>query len=117
MAVAQITRAAAVTPGRVALTLPELAENGNSVSLTVAVESPMSEADHVRAIHILSGKNPIADIVRFGLGPRSGRAYVRTNVRIADTQTVTALAEMSDGTFWSGTADVLVTISACTDAG
>ena len=106
-----------VTPGRVKLTLPELAENGNVVSLTVEVESPMTPADHVKAIHIVASKNPLANVVRFHLGPRSGRARVQSNIRLATTQTVTALAEMSDGTLWSGTSTVLVTLSACIDGG
>jgi sulfur-oxidizing protein SoxY len=106
-----------IKPGKVKLTLPELAENGNSVSLTVVVDSPMTATNHVKSIHIVSEKNPIADVVKFHLGPRAGRARVSTNIRLATTQTVTAVAVMSDGTFWSGTADVVVTLAACIDAG
>ena len=107
----------AIKPGRVTLTLPELAENGNVVSLTVEVESPMTAAEHVKTIHIVADKNPLANIARFHLGPRSGRAKVQSNIRLATTQTVTALAEMSDGSIWSGTSTVLVTLSACLDGG
>jgi sulfur-oxidizing protein SoxY len=106
-----------VKPGRVKLTMPELAENGNSVGLTVTVESPMTEKDHVTSIHVVSEKNPIANMVKFHIGPRAGRARISTNVRLATTQTITAIAAMSDGTFWSGTAEVIVTLAACTEAG
>lgn len=116
-AIREATNGAAVRQGRVALTMPELAENGNSVALTVAVDSPMTAADHVRQVHILSEKNPIAGIARFKLGSRAGRARIQTNVRVATSQRIVALAEMSDGSFWSGAAEVVVTITACLDAG
>ncbi len=103
------------TQGRVTLTVPGIAENGQSVFTTVAVASPMTESDHVRAIHILSPRNPIALITSFHLGPRAGRARVSTNIRLAGSQTVTALAEMSDGTFWQDSKDVVVTVAACID--
>ncbi len=106
-----------ITPGRVKLVLPELAENGNVVTLAVSVESPMTANDHVKIIHIVAEKNPLANIARFHLSPRAGRADVQTNVRLATTQTVNAVAEMSDGTLWSGTSTVLVTLSACLDGG
>jgi sulfur-oxidizing protein SoxY len=106
-----------VRKGRVKLTLPPLIDNGNSVPLTVSVESPMSEADHVKAIHVLTEKNPLPDVVSVALGPRAGRATLTTRVRLADTQTVTAVAQMSDGSFWSDGAEVVVTLSACLEEG
>ena len=106
-----------VRAGRVKLTLPPLIDNGNSVPLSVAVESPMTEADHVRAIHVLTEKNPLPDVIAFALGPRAGRASFATRVRLADTQTVTAIAQMSDGSFWSDRAEVVVTLSACLEEG
>ena len=108
---------APVKPGRVKLEIPSLAENGNSVPMSVAVESPMTAVDHVKSIHIFAEKNPIANVVKFHIGPRAGRAKILSSIRLATTQTVTAIAEMSDGSFWSGTADVLVTLAACIDAG
>jgi len=108
---------AQVKHGRVKLQLPPLIDNGNSVPLSVAVESPMTEADHVRAIHVLTEKNPLPDVVGVRLGPRAGRATLATRVRLADTQTVTAIAQMSDGSFWSDTAEVVVTLSACLEEG
>lgn len=106
-----------MTQGRVKVQLPELAENGNTVGMTIAVESPMTSADHVKTIHVVSERNPIADVVKFHLTPRAGRAQVSTNIRLASTQTVTAIAEMSDGALWYGTANVIVTLAACVEGG
>jgi sulfur-oxidizing protein SoxY len=106
-----------VRKGRVKLQLPPLIDNGNSVPLSVSVESPMTEADHVAAIHVLTEKNPLPDVVTVHLGPRAGRAGIATRVRLADTQTVTAIAQMSDGSFWSDGAEVVVTLSACLEEG
>jgi sulfur-oxidizing protein SoxY len=106
-----------VSKGRVKLTLPPLIDNGNSVPLSVSVDSPMTDADHVKAIHVLTEKNPLPDVVSVILGPRAGRATLATRVRLADTQTVTAIAQMSDGSFWSDGAEVVVTLSACLEEG
>lgn len=106
---------APVRAGRVTVKIPELTENGNSTSLSVSVDSPMTAANHVRAIHIFSEKNPVAYIARLGIGPRAGKAQVSTSIRVADSQTLTVLAEMSDGTFWSGQGATEVTTPACID--
>ena len=108
---------APVRRGRVKLTLPPLIDNGNSVPLSVAVESPMTASDHVKAIHVFTEKNPLPDVVSAYLGPRAGRATLSTRVRLADTQTVLAIAQMSDGSFWSDSAEVVVTLSACLEEG
>src|SRR6266581_1568464 len=108
---------AQVRRGRVKLQLPPLIDNGNSVPLSVAVESPMTAADHVKAIHVFTEKNPLPDVVSVTLGPRAGRAGISTRVRVADTQTVFAVAQLSDGSFWSDSADVVVTLSACLEEG
>ena len=112
-AIRRVTRGAVVNKGRVKLEIPELVDNGNSVSLSVKVDSPMSATDYVRAIHVITEKNPQPDVVSFRFTPRSGRATASTRVRLADTQTVLAICEMSDGSFWSGTADTVVTLAAC----
>jgi sulfur-oxidizing protein SoxY len=106
---------ASIKPGRIKIELPQLAENGNSVPLKIAVESPMSAADHVKTIYIFSERNPVPSVVRFHLGPRSGVARVQTSIRLAGTQRITAVARMSDGSLWSGGADVIVTQAACLD--
>lgn len=104
---------AALREGRITLDVPPLVENGNTVPLTVAVESPMTEADHVRAIHVFNEKNPQPFVITVRLTPRNGRARIATRMKLADTQTVVAIAEMSDGSFWRASADVIVTIAAC----
>jgi sulfur-oxidizing protein SoxY len=113
----QLARGQTVRDGRVGLTIPAVAENGLSVYTTIDVESPMTQEDHVRAIHVLSEKNPIAHLLTFRLTPRSGIAKVSTNIRLAASQEVTALAEMSDGSVWRDRKPVIVTIAACIDGG
>jgi sulfur-oxidizing protein SoxY len=102
-----------LNPGKVTLELPPLSENGHVVPMRVAVASPMTDADHVRAIHVFTEKNPQPYVASFRLGPRAGRALVSTRVRLADTQAVSAIAELSDGSFWSASANVVVTLAAC----
>ncbi len=114
--VLKLTGGAAVQPGRVRLDLPVLADNGNSVSLKVTVDSPMTAADHVKSIHVYAARNPRPNVANFYLGPRAGRAQISTRVRLGGSQRVLAVAALSDGTFWSATADVVVTLSACYDA-
>ena len=99
------------------LDLPPLIENGNSVPLTVTVQSPMTAADHVKAIHVFTEKNPQPNVVSVHLGPRAGRAVITTRARIADSGTVLAVAQMSDGSFWSDSVQVVVTLSACLEDG
>lgn len=103
--------------GGVSLDIPRLAESGNSVSLKVAVDSPMTPAAHVLRIHLLSERNPIATIGRFHFSPRSGAAEVETSIRLATTQNVHAIAEMSDGSLRTAKAEVVVLIAACLDPG
>jgi len=111
----QVTGGATVRPGRVRVDTPRLADNGHSVPLTVSVESPMTAADHVRSITLLSERNPRPLMATFYLGPKAGRAEVATRVRLNGTQRVLAVAQISDGSYWSGTAEVEVTESACLD--
>jgi sulfur-oxidizing protein SoxY len=116
-ALRKVTGNATVRRGRVKLDIPPLIDNGNAVPMSVSVESPMTPADHVKAIHVVTEKNPQPNVVSVYLGPRAGRARLTTRIRIATSQTVTAVAELSDGSFWSGTADVVVTLSACLEEG
>ncbi|OAI51158.1 sulfur oxidation protein SoxY [Betaproteobacteria bacterium SCGC AG-212-J23] len=115
--VRKVTGGAQVRPGKVKLDIPPLIDNGNTVPLTVTVESPMTEADHVKAIHVFTEKNPQPFVIGAHLGPRAGRAKLATRARIADTGKVIAIAEMSDGSFWSDTVSVVVTLSACLEDG
>lgn len=105
----------AVRAGRVKLDVPPLVENGNAVPMTVSVTSPMTAADHVVSIHVFSEKNPQPNMGHFHFGPRAGRAQVSTRIRLADSQKIVAIARLSDGSFWSATTDVVVTLAACTD--
>jgi len=114
--VRKITGGAAVKPGRVTVDTPRLADNGHSVPLSVSVESPMTAADHVRSITLLSPRNPRPLMATFHLDPAAGRAQVATRVRLNGSQRVLAIAQLSDGSFWSGEAEVEVTESACLDA-
>jgi sulfur-oxidizing protein SoxY len=104
-----------LNPGKVKLELPSIVENGNTVPLTVSVESPMTEADHVESIHVFNQKNPQPYVAAFHLGPRAGKAGVVTRIRLADSQRVVAVARLADGSFWSDSADVIVTLAACTE--
>ncbi len=112
-AVKVVTGDAPVRQGRISLELPPLVENGNAVPLAITVESPMTDADHVKAIHIFTEKNPQPNVVSFHLGPRAGSATISTRMRLADTQIVLGIAEMSDGTFWRDEVEVVVTLAAC----
>ena len=109
----KLVGSAKINTGKVKIGLPPLVENGHLVPLTVSVESPMTEADHVKAIHVFAEKNPLPETITFQFGPRAGRASFSTRVRLADTENVVAIAEMSDGSFWSARAYVIVTTAAC----
>jgi sulfur-oxidizing protein SoxY len=112
-AIRKVVGTASVGKGRVKLDVPPLVENGSTVPLAISIESPMTASDHVKAIHVFTEKNPQPDVASFRFGPRAGRASVSTRIRLADTQTVVAIAEFSDGSFWSARADVVVTLAAC----
>ena len=101
--------------GRVHVDLPVLAENGNAVPLEIRIASPMTAADHVASVYVFSPENPLPNISRFHLGPRAGKAEIKTSIRLATTQVVHVVAVMSDGSRWLGTAEVDVTTAACFD--
>ena len=106
---------ASLQPGRVNLDVPPLVENGNTVPLTVSADSPMTEADHVKAIHIVNEKNPQPHVISVTLGRHAGKAQLATRIKLADSQRITAIAEFNDGSFWSASADVVVTLAACVE--
>jgi len=112
-AISAFTGGATPKAGRVTLEVAALVDNGNAVPISVAVESPMTANDHVTAIAIFNERNPQTDVVKFALGPRSGKALVSTRIRMATSQKLTAVARMSDGSFWTSSADVIVTLAAC----
>src|ERR1019366_801131 len=114
-AIRNVVGAAPVREGRIELDVPPVVENGNTVSLVIAVDSPMTATDYVKTIHVFNEKNPQPNVIAVHLGPRAGKAKISTRLLLADTQRVTAIAEMSDGIFWSATAEVIVTLAACVE--
>jgi len=111
--IAKLVGEAKITQGKVKLDIPPLVENGNTVPCTVSVDSPMTPADHAKAIHVFNEKNPQPNVISCYFGPRAGRATVATRLRLADTQNVVAIAELSDGSFWSASVEVIITLGAC----
>lgn len=114
--IGKLTGGAPLREGRVKVDIPRLADNGHSVPLKISVDSPITAADHVRGITLLSERNPRPVMATFYLGPRAGRAEVVTRVRLNGSQRLLVIAQFSDGSFWSGSAEVEVTESACLDA-
>lgn len=102
-----------IREGRVTVKLPPIAENGYSVPLSVTVDSPMTADDYVERVAILSPRNPLPNIAQFHFTPRSGKAFVSTRIRMSGTQSIQAIAEMNDGSLWSGSMQTVVTLAAC----
>jgi sulfur-oxidizing protein SoxY len=114
-AIRNVVGEAPLQTGKVKLDIPPLVENGNTVPMTVSVASPMTPEDYVRSIHVFNEKNPQPNIGNFYLSAASGRAQVSTRIRLADSQKVVAIAQLSDGSFWQTSVDVVVTLAACTE--
>jgi sulfur-oxidizing protein SoxY len=114
-AIRNLVGEANVRVGKVRLDIPPLVENGNTVPMTVSVDHPMTAENSVKSIHVFNEKNPQPNIANFHLTPQAGRAQVATRIRLADTQKVVAIAKLSDGSFWSVSVDVIVTLAACTE--
>jgi sulfur-oxidizing protein SoxY len=114
-AIREFSGGSPIKPGKVTLDIPPLVENGNSVPLIITVDSPMTATDHVKTIAVFNERNPQSNIANFHLNARSGRAYVSTRIRLGDSQTIMAIAQLSDGTFWSGSAELVVTLPACAE--
>ena len=114
-AIAKLVGNRPVNPGRIHIELAPLVENGNAVTVMFSVKSPMTPDDHVRSVHVISEGNPLPNVVSCHFTPRSGKAQVTTRIRLAESQRVWVIAEMSDGSFWRAHADTVVTLSACTE--
>ena len=99
--------------GRIALDLPEIAENGNTVPYAIRVDSPMTDAQYVKAVHLLAPANPLPRVASFFFTPQSGKASVASRMRLAQTQEVLAIAAMSDGTFYMHKRPIKVTVGGC----
>ncbi len=109
----KLTGGANLASGKIKLTVPAIAENGNTVPISVAVDSPMTDADHVKAIHVVVDGNPAPDMASFAFTPMSGKAEVAFRIRLAQTQNVIAVAQMSNGQFFMAKAECKVTVGGC----
>ena len=99
--------------GRITLDVPQIAENGNTVPISIAVDSPMTDQDYVKAVHVFAPGNPLPNVASFRFSPASGKALASTRMRLAKTQKVVAVAEMSDGSIYKAAAEIKVTIGGC----
>jgi sulfur-oxidizing protein SoxY len=109
----KLTGGAKMKSGRVSLKLPEIAENGRTVPISVKVDSPMSSSDYVKAIHVVSEGNPNPEVITFNLTSSSGKADISTRIRLGKTQNVVAVAMMSDGSVYMAKKKIKVTIGGC----
>lgn len=112
-AIKEIAAGAPLKQGRVKLQIPSVADNGARVPVTVSVDGPVTAADHAVIIHIISDGNPFPETVSFTLGPDVGKAEISFYMRMAKTQKVYAVAQMSDGSFQIDSTQVSVTIGGC----
>jgi len=111
--IAKFTGGKTPAAGKVNLDLPEIAENGNTVPMSVSVDSPMTTQSHVTEVLVVGDGNPHAGVVKFHFSPASGVAEASTRIRLAKTQTITAVAKMNDGSVFMNTKQVKVTIGGC----
>jgi len=109
----KVTGGAMAKEGKITLKLPEIAENGATVPITISVDSPMSDSDYVKSLHVVAEGNPSPEVVSFNMSPGMGKAEVSTRVRLGKTQNVRAVAIMSDGSVYSAAKQVKVTIGGC----
>ncbi|QXM23864.1 thiosulfate oxidation carrier protein SoxY [Elioraea tepida] len=112
-AIAEVTHGREPTKGAWRSPLPPLAENGGQVPVTVTVESPQTTSLHVCAIHLVAARNPTPGITTFRLSPAVARGEVTTRIRLAEDQTIIAIAELSDGTLRAATAAIRVATGGC----
>lgn len=109
----ELVGGAKIQEGKVELRVPEIAENGNTVPFVISVDSPMSDDNYVKAIHVVAEGNPSPDVASFYLGPDVGKAEVAMRMRLAKTQYVRAVAVMNDGSVWGARKEIKVTIGGC----
>src|SRR5438128_2026323 len=111
--IAKFTGGKPAVPGRISIDLPEIAENGNAVPLSLAVESPMTPADHITDVLVVADGNPNPRIAAFRFSPMSGRAEASTRIRLAATENVIVVARTGNGEFYTARKEVKVTIGGC----
>ena len=112
-AIAKFTGGKTAQKGKIALDLPEIAENGSIVPLSVSVDAPMGADNYVSEVLVVAEKNPAPEVVKFNFTPMSGKAEVSTRIRLAESQTVTVVAKTSKGEFFTNQKLVKVTVGGC----
>ncbi len=112
-AIKSVTGDASPAEGRIELTLPQIAENGNTVPIEISVDSPMSDADYVKSVHVFADGNPNPNVATYHFTPANGAARFAARIRLAKTQNVIAVAEMSNGDLYMAKSEVKVTIGGC----
>jgi sulfur-oxidizing protein SoxY len=112
-ALAKFTGGKTVAKGKIAIELPEVADNGNTIPLSIAVESPMTAGDHVSEVLVLAEENPAPEVVKFGFTPLSGKAEVSTRIRLAKSQNVIVVARTNKGELFTSRRFVKVTVGGC----
>jgi sulfur-oxidizing protein SoxY len=108
-----LTGGKAVGEGAIELDLPEIAENGNAVKVAFSIDSPMTADNYVKAVHVMADGNPTPEVASFSFTPAMGACSASTRMRLAKTQNIVVLAEMSDGSFKQAQQTVKVTIGGC----
>jgi sulfur-oxidizing protein SoxY len=111
--IAKFTGGKRAEPGRIAIDLPEIAENGNAIPLSVTVDSPMTPADRITDVLVVADGNPNPRVAAFSFTPMSGRAEAATRIRLAATENVIVVARTGDGRFYTARKEVKVTIGGC----
>jgi len=99
--------------GKISLDLPEIAENGNTVPMSLTVDSPMTAESYVKEVMVIAEGNPNPGVATLMFTPLSGKAEASIRIRLAATQNVIAIAKMSDGSLFTEQKTVKVTIGGC----
>lgn len=114
-AIRALTGGAPLRQGRIKLDIPLLVENGNAVAMTITAPEALPPAERIRSLHVFAEGNPNPNVINAFFGPRSGRPGLSTRIRLATSQTVIAVAACADGSFWTDSVELLVTLAACID--
>lgn len=111
--IAKFTGGKTVVKGKISIELPEIAENGNTVPLSIAVDAPMTADNYVSEVLVVAEGNPNPGVATFHFTPMSGKAEAQTRIRLATTQNIIVVAKTSKGEFFTGQKLVKVTIGGC----
>ena len=111
--IAKFTGGKTAEKGKITIELPEIAENGNTVPLSVSVNAPMESGNYVSDVLIVAEGNPNPGVAQFHFSPLSGKAEAATRIRLATTQNIIVVAKTSGGQFFTEQKLVKVTIGGC----